>query len=73
MRTTKTQIVPAAPNLPAPTAGRRMREIMTHHTEEILKEVAPTLRGFRTFLLVLSISIPLFFFGLIAALWHIAR
>ncbi len=73
MRATKASLVRAEEQSPTATLGRRLRVIVAHRTEEILAEVAPTLRGLRTFLLVLSISIPLFFAGLIAALWHLAR
>ncbi len=73
MRTTNSELVPAAKNPPTPTVGQRLRVILAHRSEEILAEVAPTLRRFRTFLLVLTISVPLFFAGLIAALWHLAR
>ncbi len=38
----------------------RLRTVVARRTEEILAEVAPTIRRFRTFLLVVTISLPLF-------------
>jgi hypothetical protein len=55
------------------TIGQRLRMVAAHRAEEILAEVAPTLRRLRTFLLVATISIPLFLAGLVAVLWHLAH
>jgi hypothetical protein len=41
--------------------------------EEILAEVAPTIRRFRTFLLMAIICMPLLVIGFIAVLWHMAH
>ena len=75
MRTkTKVQVLPAAAASSADASlGRRLRAIVATRLEEILAEVAPTLKSFRMLLLVVTISIPLFMTGLIAALWHLGH
>ncbi|MFL5766567.1 MAG: hypothetical protein ACJ758_01830 [Actinomycetota bacterium] len=68
------QLVPAPP-APVPQVALRqqLRGVLARHTEEILAEVAPTLRRVRTLFLVLAISVPMFFAGLLVVLWHLAR
>jgi len=74
MTRTRTELAPSTGTSPVRTAvPQRMRDVIHHRTEEILAEVAPTVRRFRTFLLVITICIPVFMVGLIAALWHLAR
>jgi hypothetical protein len=70
----KIRVVPAPPATSNETSlGRRLRAVVAMRAEEILAEVAPTIRHVRTFLLVLTISIPLFMVGLLAALWHLGH
>ncbi|HYT81187.1 MAG TPA: hypothetical protein VEQ37_18415 [Actinomycetota bacterium] len=52
---------------------QRLRVVVAHRAEEILAEVPATLRHLRTFLLVLSISVPLFLVGLVAVFWRFAH
>jgi hypothetical protein len=52
---------------------RGLRTVAVRRVEEILSEVAPTLRQLRTFLLVATISAPLFLTGLIVVLWRLAH
>jgi hypothetical protein len=67
-------VVPTTENgLTTATIAQRLRMMAAHRAEEILAEVAPTLRRLRTFLLVATISIPLFLAGLLAVLWHLAH
>ncbi len=74
MRTSKAHVVPTTENgLTTATIGKRLRMVAAHRAEEILAEVAPTLRRLRTLLLVATISIPLFLAGLVAVLWHLAH
>ena len=74
MRTSKAHVVPTTENgLTSVTIGQRLRMVAAHRAEEILAEVAPTLRRLRTLLLVATISIPLFLAGLVAVLWHLAH
>ena len=74
MRTSKAHVVPTTENgLTSATIGQRLRMVAAHRAEEILAEVAPTLRRLRTLLLVATISIPLFLAGLVAVLWHLAH
>ena len=47
--------------------------MIAHHGEHILAEIPKTLRRVATLFLVLSISIPAFFAGLLVVLWHLAR
>jgi len=46
---------------------------VTHHGERVLAEIPKTLRRVATLVLVVSISIPVFFAGLVIVLWHLAR
>lgn len=74
MKASKTYVVPTAESgLTTMTIGQRLRTVAAHRAEEILAEVAPTLRRLRTFLLVATISLPLFLAGLVAVLWHLAH
>jgi hypothetical protein len=71
---TKAQLVPASQAvITTGSPGRRLRTVVARRTEEILAEVAPTVRRLRTFLLVMTISLPLFLAGFVAALWHLAH
>ena len=68
----KTRVLHTAPDpMSGTSVGQRLRVVAAQRAEEILAEVAPTLHRFRTFLLVVTISIPLFMLGLIVALWHL--
>jgi hypothetical protein len=74
VRTSKAHVVPTTENgLTTATIAQRLRMMAAHRAEEILAEVAPTLRRLRTFLLVATISIPLSLAGLLAVLWHLAH
>lgn len=74
MRSTGVQVVPSTQiDSSTTTIGKRLRMVVAQRTEEILAEVAPTLRRLRTFLLVLTISIPLFMAGLLLVLLRLAH
>ena len=74
MRTSKVQVVHAPDQgTRTLTLAQHLRMIVVRHSEEILGEVAPTLRRLRTLLLVASISIPVFMIGFVAVLWHLAH
>jgi hypothetical protein len=74
VRTTKALPVPTEQNVSEPvTFGQRLRVVASNRAEEILAEVAPTLRRLRIFLVVATISIPVFLAGLVAILWRLAR
>jgi hypothetical protein len=53
--------------------GQRLRLVVAHRVEEILGEVAPTLRRLRMLLLVATISIPLSIVVFATVLWHLSR
>ena len=74
MNRTKAQIVPA-PEQPMTGAAfaQQARTVVAHHGERILAEIPTTLRRLGMLFLVLSISIPVFFVGLLVVLWHLAR
>jgi hypothetical protein len=74
MKQTKTSLVPP-PAQPMTTAtfAQHARVVVAHHGEKILAEIPTTLRRLGTLFLVLSISLPLFFGGLLVVLWHLAR
>ena len=74
MRETEAKLVRTEQNASEPmTFGQRLRVLAANRAEEILAEVAPTLRRLRTFLLVGTISIPLFLAGLVVVLWRLAH
>ena len=74
MKTSNTQLLSTErSSVPQATLRQQMGALLGRHTEEILAEVAPTLRRVRTLLLVLAISVPAFFAGLLVVLWHLAR
>ena len=55
-----------------PTLSERLREAAAARGEQILAELPATLRRLRLFLLVLTISVPLFLAGLLALLaWRL--
>lgn len=62
-----------APHNQAPTLSGHARAIVLTHGERILAEVPKTLRRFGLLMLVLAISIPAFFAGLLVVLWHLAK
>jgi hypothetical protein len=71
MKVSKAQMVPPTDRrMTMAGLAERLRVVAAHRAEEILEEVAPTLRRLRTFLLVASISIPILLAGLVAVLWH---
>jgi hypothetical protein len=53
--------------------AQHARTVVAHHGERILAEIPTTLRRLGIFFLVLSISIPVFFAGLLVVLWHFAH
>jgi hypothetical protein len=57
----------------AAALAQHARRVVAHHGEKILAEIPTTLRRLGTLFLVLSISLPLFFVGLLLVLWHLAR
>ncbi len=70
----KAHVVPTTENRrTARTIGQRLRMAAAHRQEEILGEIAPTLRRLRTLLLVATISVPLFLARLVAVFWHLAH
>ena len=75
MRAIKTKLSPVAEGELTRTGAvvQRLRVVAAHRAEEILAEVPATLRRLRTFLLVLSVSVPLFIVGLVPVLWHFAH
>jgi hypothetical protein len=74
MRATKSQLVPVLDHGTGQMTLRgRLRGAVADHAGEILAEIAPTLRRFRTMLLVVTISVPVFFAGLLIVMWHLAR
>ena len=47
--------------------------MLAQRVEEILAEVAPTLRGVRTFLLVATICVPVSLVAMVVVLWHLGH
>jgi hypothetical protein len=64
--------LPAEP-MTTTTFANHARTVVAHHGERILAEIPTTLRRLGTLFLVLAISLPLFFAGLLVVLWHLAH
>lgn len=52
--------------------SRRLRLAATDRAEDVLRELPTTVRRVRTFLLVLSVTIPLFLIAVIVVMWRLA-
>jgi len=55
------------------TPSQHALTVIVQHGENILSEIPRMLRRVTTLFLVLAISIPVFFAGLLFVLWHLAR
>jgi len=68
------RLVPT-PEQPMPRAdfAQHARTVVAHHGGKILAEIPTTLRRIGTLFLVLAISLPIFFIGLLVVLWHLAK
>jgi hypothetical protein len=53
--------------------AQHTRTVVAHHGERILAEIPTALRRIGLLFLVLAISIPVFFAGLLVVLWHLAH
>jgi len=73
MKTTKAQVVLPEQPMTGAMFAQHARTAVAHHGERILAEIPTTLRRIGTLFLVLSISIPVFFVGLLVVLWQLAR
>jgi hypothetical protein len=47
------------------------RGMVVHHGERILREIPQALRRVGMFFIVMAISLPIFFVGLLIVLWHL--
>jgi len=73
MKTNKPQLSPTpAESFPA-SVTRSAGAMLAEHGERILFEVPRVIRRISLFFLVMTISIPVFFAGLLVVLWHFAR
>ena len=74
IKTNKPQLMPRpAESLPSTSVTRSTGAMLVEHGERILVEVPCVIRRIGLFLLVMTISIPVFFAGLLVVLWHFAR
>jgi hypothetical protein len=73
VKTSKTQLAPAHPLDTGTTLAHRLLGVLVFRAEEILAEVAPTMRRVRHMVLAITICIPLFTVGFVVALWHLAH
>jgi hypothetical protein len=55
------------------TLARHARRVVAIHGVRILAEIPTTLRRLSLLLLVLAVSIPVFFAGLLVILWQLAH
>jgi hypothetical protein len=55
------------------TFSQLARTVALLHGEKILSEIPRTLRRVGQLMLVLAITIPVFFAGLLVVLWHLAK
>jgi hypothetical protein len=72
MPKSQTQPLPVTP-IEGVTFTHHARTLALHHGEKILSEIPTTLRRVGLFMLVMTISIPVFLAGLLVVLWHFAR
>jgi hypothetical protein len=72
MKSSKTPVIgsPERPVNSVPLA-QHASAIVTYHGERILAEIPTAIRRFGIFLLVLSISIPIFLAALLVVLWRL--
>jgi|RhiMetdeSRZDD1v2_1073273.scaffolds.fasta_scaffold878027_2 hypothetical protein len=71
----------AKPELASPTLeplgtaalADHVRSVVVGHGERILAEIPKMLRRVGLFLVVASITVPLFFAGLLVVLWHLGH
>ena len=70
----KTEVV-RAPQQPMTGAefAQHTRTVVAHHGERIFAESPTVLRRIGLLFLVLAVSIPVFFAGLLVVLWHLAH
>ena len=73
MTTRKAQLVLPSESMTSTEFAQHARGLVAHHGERILAEIPATIRRIGRFFLVLSISIPAFFAGLLIVLWHFSR
>jgi hypothetical protein len=72
MTRSDTRSLPAA-HYDATTFAHQARTLALHHGERILGEIPTTLRRVGLFMLVMTITIPVFLAGLLVVLWQFAR
>jgi hypothetical protein len=73
IKTNKPQLTrPATESLPEPSPVQVTYGVLLQHGERILFEVPRVLRRIGLFFLIMTISIPVFFAGLLVVLWHFA-
>ena len=74
MKTSRPEVVPT-PVAPMSNAdfAHHARTMVIHHGERILTEVPKVMRRIGLFLLVATITIPVFLVGLLLVLWHLAH
>ena len=49
------------------------RAMVVHHGDRILGEIPRALRRIGLFFMVMAVSIPIFFVGLLVVLWHLGH
>jgi hypothetical protein len=49
------------------------RAMVVHHGERILFEIPRALRRVGAFFVVMAVSVPVFFVGLLVVLWHLGH
>jgi hypothetical protein len=49
------------------------RAMVVHHGERILGEIPQLLRRVGLFFVVMAVSVPIFFVGLLVVLWHLGH
>ena len=59
--------------MPKTTFADHGRAMVVHHGERILGEIPRVLRRVGMFFLVMAVSVPVFFVGLLVVLWHLGH
>jgi hypothetical protein len=73
MKTNKPQLTPTPVETFPSSVTRSTGAMLAEHGERVLFEVPRMIRRIGLFFLVMTISIPVFFAGLLVVLWHLAR
>ena len=73
MTVNRKPVAPTLEPMSKTTFADHGRAMVVHHGERILGEIPGALRRVGLFFMVMAISIPVFFVGLLVVLWHLGN